>query len=51
MICTAAAFGVMLAISRQIEEGSLVPPSRTETLITPTEEEEEEENDNYNEEA
>ncbi len=51
MICTAAAFGVMLAISRQIEEGTLVPPSRNETLITPTDDEEEdgeEENDKEN---
>lgn len=51
MICTAVAFGVMLAISRQIEEGTLVPPSRNETLITPTDDEEEEgeeENDEEN---
>lgn len=43
MICNAAAFGIMLAVSRQIEEGSLIPPSRNETLITQTEEEEDEE--------
>lgn len=35
MLCTAVALGIILAISRQIEEGSLVPTDRNETLTQP----------------
>lgn len=35
MLCTAVALGIILAISRQIEEGSLVPTDRNETLTPP----------------
>lgn len=36
MLCTAVALGIILAISRQIEEGSLVPTDRNETLTPPS---------------
>ncbi|MBQ5753550.1 MAG: FtsW/RodA/SpoVE family cell cycle protein [Alistipes sp.] len=36
MLCTAVALGIILAISRQIEEGSLIPTDRGEKFDTPT---------------
>lgn len=36
MLCTAIALGIILAVSRQIEEGSLIPTDLGEKFTTPT---------------